>query len=144
MEALMVISSRTPEGRPNHCSVCGSDLKIDPSDPVGDAPCPVCGHLLWFTQEDRDGDRTIKFADNMLRPESLDGLIDSVSLWDGSRLVLDFKEVLYLSSSALGKLISLKKQVGAMRRQLVFRHVHPDLLEVFRVTRLDQVFEVEL
>ena len=27
----MVISSRTPEGRPNHCPVCGSDLKIEPS-----------------------------------------------------------------------------------------------------------------
>ena len=27
----MVISSRTPEGRPNRCYVCGSDLTIEPS-----------------------------------------------------------------------------------------------------------------
>ena len=41
-------SSRTPEGQPNHCPVCGKDLRIDPSRPPGDAPCPYCGSLLWF------------------------------------------------------------------------------------------------
>lgn len=41
-------SSRTPEGEPNHCPVCGKDLRIEPSRPADDAPCPHCGHLLWF------------------------------------------------------------------------------------------------
>ncbi len=41
-------SSRTPEGRSNHCPVCGSDITIEPSVPFGDAPCPNCGVLLWF------------------------------------------------------------------------------------------------
>jgi ribosomal protein S27E len=44
----MVISSRTPEGVPNRCPVCGNDLRIEPSRPTLDAPCPHCGHLLWF------------------------------------------------------------------------------------------------
>jgi acyl carrier protein len=44
----MRISSRTPEGTPNRCPVCGSDVRIDPSLPFGDAPCPKCGCLLWF------------------------------------------------------------------------------------------------
>ena len=44
----MTISSRTPEGTPNHCPVCDSDIRIDPSLPSGDAPCPKCGTLLWF------------------------------------------------------------------------------------------------
>lgn len=42
------ISSRTPEGRPNRCPVCGCELCIEPSQPAGDAPCPQCGVLLWF------------------------------------------------------------------------------------------------
>jgi len=46
----MVISSRTPEGVPNHCPVCGNDLRIEPSRPTLDAPCPHCGHLLWFVE----------------------------------------------------------------------------------------------
>jgi hypothetical protein len=46
----MTVSSRTPEGLPNHCPVCGNDLLIEPSRPAGDAPCPHCGHLLWFNR----------------------------------------------------------------------------------------------
>jgi hypothetical protein len=44
----MNISSRTPEGDPNRCPVCGVDSRLDPSRPPGDAPCPACGCLLWF------------------------------------------------------------------------------------------------
>lgn len=62
----MESSSRTPEGQPNHCPLCGKDLRIDPSRPPGDAPCPHCGHLLWFrdVEESRPG----------ANPERLQGL----------------------------------------------------------------------
>ncbi len=46
----MTISSRTPEGAPNRCPVCGNSICIEPSIPPGDAPCPHCGSLLWFAQ----------------------------------------------------------------------------------------------
>ena len=46
----MNISSRTPEGDPNRCPVCGLELRLEPSRPPGDAPCPSCGCLLWFPQ----------------------------------------------------------------------------------------------
>ncbi len=42
------ISSRTPEGLPNHCPLCGARVCVEPSRPAGDAPCPGCGTLLWF------------------------------------------------------------------------------------------------
>ena len=41
-----------------------------------------------------------------------------------------------------GKLINLKKKVGAVKGKLKLCCIHPDLLEVFRITRLDQVFEI--
>jgi mannitol/fructose-specific phosphotransferase system IIA component (Ntr-type) len=41
-------SSRTPEGEPNCCPVCGAAIVIEPSRPPGDAPCPSCGTLVWF------------------------------------------------------------------------------------------------
>jgi len=44
----MTISSRTPEGRPNRCPVCRRRLRISPSWPTADAPCPRCGSLVWF------------------------------------------------------------------------------------------------
>ena len=72
----MVISSRTPEGMPNHCPVCGADLKIEPSHPPGDAPCPRCGHLLWFTWDDLGDFQVIRPTDNLSHPELLDGLFE--------------------------------------------------------------------
>ncbi len=59
-----------------------------------------------------------------------------------SKLLLNFGNVQYLSSAALGKLINLKKKVGAIKGKLKLCCIHPDLLEVFRITRLDQVFEI--
>jgi serine/threonine protein kinase len=47
----MTISSRTPEGLPNRCPVCGADVRVEPSNLAGDAPCPQCGHLLWFVNQ---------------------------------------------------------------------------------------------
>jgi hypothetical protein len=41
------IATRTPEGRPFHCPICGLVDQIEPSVPADDAPCPGCGHLLW-------------------------------------------------------------------------------------------------
>jgi acyl carrier protein len=43
-----IISSRTPEGVPNHCPICDTFVCLEPSQPPGDAPCPNCGTLLWF------------------------------------------------------------------------------------------------
>jgi hypothetical protein len=44
----VVISSRTPEGDPNRCPLCGHDCRLEPSLGTRDGPCPQCGHLLWF------------------------------------------------------------------------------------------------
>jgi hypothetical protein len=39
--------SRTPEGQPSRCHVCGKPLRIDPSNhPFSDATCPRCGALV--------------------------------------------------------------------------------------------------
>jgi hypothetical protein len=47
-------SSRTPEGQPNRCPLCGKEVYLEPSVPPGDAPCPHCGHLLWFANPRMD------------------------------------------------------------------------------------------
>jgi hypothetical protein len=44
----MVISSRTPEGRQNHCEICNHAFVLEPSCVGHDATCPCCGSLAWF------------------------------------------------------------------------------------------------
>src|SRR4029453_14825300 len=41
-------ASRTPEGEPNRCPICGAEIVIAPSRPSGEGPCPQCANLLWF------------------------------------------------------------------------------------------------
>ncbi len=43
-----MISTRTPEGTPNYCPICHSEIRVEPSKQTLDGPCPHCGHLLWF------------------------------------------------------------------------------------------------
>ena len=42
----MHVSSRTPEGEPARCSVCGASFFLEPSIPLGDCTCPSCGSLV--------------------------------------------------------------------------------------------------
>ena len=139
----MVVSSRTPEGRSNRCRVCGSDVTVEPSDPAGDAPCPACGHLIWFNLRELGDEQVIRLTETRIQEESLNAAFDAAALLLGTRIVIDFGDVQEITSAALGRLINLKKTVGITRRKLVLRHLGPDLSHVFRITRLDQVFEIE-
>ena len=69
------ISSRTPEGEPNRCPLCGADICLDPSRPPGDAPCNQCGTLVWFPfgKKDRQG-RWITRATSFTKDLGLDSL----------------------------------------------------------------------
>jgi acyl carrier protein len=42
-----MIASRTPEGFPSQCPVCGASANIEYSPNARDAVCPNCGTLLW-------------------------------------------------------------------------------------------------
>jgi anti-sigma B factor antagonist len=139
----MVVSSRTPEGQPNHCPVCGSQLRIEPSDPAGDAPCPRCGHLVWFAWQDSGDVQVIRPTDRRLDSGSLDRLIDSLGVRSGLRLVIDMSEVQYLDSAALSKLIELRRRLRGSGGRLRLQHVQSDLAGVFRMTGLDRVFDID-
>ncbi len=60
----------------------------------------------------------------------------------GVRLIVDFDGVQYLSSSALGKLISLKRKIEETSGTLKMCRIKPEIMEVFRITRLDTIFDI--
>jgi anti-anti-sigma factor len=78
------------------------------------------------------------------RPAHLDEITSQIPR--GARivdLVLDFQEIRGLYSDDLARLITLKKQLDAAGGDLKLRHLHPELREIFRITRLDEVFRIE-
>ena len=139
----MVVSSRTPEGTPQHCPVCGADVQVEPSRPPGDAPCPSCGHLLWFTWDDLGAEQVIRPSSRAVDADLMARLCDALNPREGAEVVLDLEDVRYLSSQALTKLIDMKRKIRAAGQQFRLRNLHPDLHDVFRICRLDQVFEIE-
>lgn len=58
------------------------------------------------------------------------------------KLVLDFANVAHMSSSMLGKLITLNKHVRERQGQMRFCNVQAAIYEVFVITRLSEVFHV--
>jgi len=94
------------------------------------------------------GDVTVvRFVDKRILDETniqvigtqLFGLVDE----DGRRkIVLDFSNVEYLSSAALGKLITLDKKVKASKGKLRLCGIRPEIHEVFTITRLHKVFNI--
>ena len=58
------------------------------------------------------------------------------------KLLLDFAEVEFLSSAALGVLITLGRKTDAAGGQLKLCRLSADLLELFRLTRLRERFAI--
>ena len=57
-------------------------------------------------------------------------------------LLLDFTGVEFLSSAALGKLITLDRKVKSHKGRLKLCAIRPEILEVFQVTKLNKVFDI--
>lgn len=55
------------------------------------------------------------------------------------KIVLDFSLVEYLSSAALGKLITLHKKVTTARGKLALCNIQRDIMDVFKITQLNKV-----
>ena len=70
-------------------------------------------------------------------------LYDLVEGEQRKKLLLNLGSVDFLSSAALGKLITLDKKARARGGVLKLSNVCPELSQIFAVTRLDRLFDIE-
>ncbi len=59
------------------------------------------------------------------------------------KLLLNFAAVDFLSSAALGKLITLDKKVKARGATLKLSNIRPEIYEVFAITKLNRLFDIK-
>jgi anti-sigma B factor antagonist len=57
-------------------------------------------------------------------------------------LLLNFQNVEFLSSAALGKLITLDKKVKSHGGKLKLCNIRPEIYEVFAITKLNKLFDI--
>jgi anti-sigma B factor antagonist len=94
------------------------------------------------------GDVTVvNFTDRKILDEQNIQLIGEqlFSLVDESgrkKILLNFGNVEYLSSAALGKLITLNKKLQAAGGRLILCNIDPQIYEVFEITKLNKLFNI--
>ena len=90
-----------------------------------------------------DGDFTvINPIRATLLPEDLDRLIDAVTAMKPLHLVLNLAGVQHISSAVLGKLLNLKSLVRFGRGSFALVNLRDDVFKIFKMTRLDDVFDI--
>ena len=96
----------------------------------------------------KSGDVTVvKFLDKKILDEAgiqelgaeLFGLVE---LQNRRSVLLNFSGVEFLSSAALGKLITLDRKVKAAKGRLKMSDIRPEILEIFQITKLNKVFDI--
>jgi anti-sigma B factor antagonist len=59
------------------------------------------------------------------------------------KLLLNFRGVSFMSSAMITKLVLLSKSCKAMNVNLKFCEVSPNVMEVFKITKLNKVFDIQ-
>lgn len=90
----------------------------------------------------------VRFKDQkIIDPEAIQELGDELfSLVDDDerkKLVLNFSNVEFLSSAALGKLITFEKKAQKQGATLILSNIAPEIFQVFTITNLDKLFTIK-
>jgi anti-sigma B factor antagonist len=58
------------------------------------------------------------------------------------QIILDFGKVTYLPSAMIGKLTAMHKTAMKYKGHLKMCNIAPGVLQIFKITKLDKVFEI--
>ena len=90
----------------------------------------------------------IEFRDrNILEEAAIQQIGDEITkLIDETgdpKLLLSFANVEHLSSAALGTLITVNNRIRQKGGQLRLSNINPQIFEVFKITKLNKLFEIK-
>ena len=90
----------------------------------------------------------VRFKDQkIIDPETIQELgqelFDLVEKENRKKLVVNFSNVEFLSSAALGKLITFEKLAKRHDAKLILTNIAPEIFQVFAITNLDKLFQIK-
>jgi anti-sigma B factor antagonist len=71
--------------------------------------------------------------------EEITGIVEAAAT---PKLLISFASVDHLSSAALGALITINNRVKHRKGQLRLANIDPQIYEVFKITKLDKLFQI--
>ncbi|HEY3395734.1 MAG TPA: STAS domain-containing protein [Lacipirellulaceae bacterium] len=96
----------------------------------------------------KDGILTIVFDDARILDETTleqlsSDLLEMLNKTTEERVILDFRNVKFMSSSFLGKLVQVHKKSVEFKVKLKLCSIDSEIRQVFKITRLDRLFDIE-
>ncbi len=71
-----------------------------------------------------------------------DSVMSVIEQSDQINMILDFGNVKFLSSAVLGLLLRISKKIYERDSQLRLCNINPKIYEIFKITRLNKIFEI--
>ncbi len=98
----------------------------------------------------RDGTLTFQFTDPRITDDAhlkrvFEQLTKQLDKSEEKQVILDFSQVEFMASSMLGKLVQVNKKCKEFRVKLKLCSITitPEILEVFKITKLNKVFDIQ-
>ena len=103
---------------------------------------------MSVSTEVQNGVVIISFADARILDEArIRGLgkelTEILGKSEEERVVLNFRNVEFMSSAMLGMLVSFNKRCKEFKVKLKLCGIVPEIREVFKITRLDKLFDIQ-
>jgi anti-anti-sigma factor len=138
------VSSRRLADAPDCCPTCRKTVSIEPSEQTKDAPCPYCRSVLWFLRKTEGKAVILTFLPGLVTGGECGERVNDVADAIGACpcVVLNLGHLRFVTSMFLSLLVRLHKRVATARGALRLCGLHPDVSEVFRLTRLNTVFDI--
>ena len=86
--------------------------------------------------------QAVRIIDETQIQEVTDELLELVNSTKLERMLINFSTVNFMGSAMIGKLILLNKKCKAMHLDLRFCGMNANILEVFKLMKLDTVFQI--
>jgi anti-anti-sigma factor len=95
----------------------------------------------------KDGILTVIFDDARILDEVKleqisNDLMDMLNKTTEERVILDFRNVKFMSSSFLGKLVQVHRKTAEFKVKLKLCSIDPEIRQVFKITKLDKLFDI--
>jgi anti-anti-sigma regulatory factor len=128
----------------NHCPACLKNLPEESLTLLGDVPCPHCGQFLWFVQKSAGDAVILTFLPGLVCGSDPVLRVGEIMAASGNapRLILNLSHLRLISSMFLAMLLVIYRRMLAVERTLKLCGLEGDNLEVFRITKLDWLFEI--